>query len=59
METNCKNKLQFSGKPLLRQNRKFSALCVERFSLRSRFIAHKNYAELVRIDQVLGDFCES
>jgi len=46
-KTDCKKKLQFSGKPRLRQNRKFSALFVECLSLRIGFSAHKNYAELV------------
>lgn len=58
-KTDCKNKLHFAVKPRLRQKRKFSELFVECLSLRTGFSSHKNYGELVRIDQILGDFCES
>jgi hypothetical protein len=58
-KTKRKKKLYFAGKPRLRQKRKFSALFMECLSLRTGFSARKNYVELVRIDQTLGDFCES
>ena len=57
-KTDWRKKFQFSGKPRLRQNRKFSALFVECLSLRSGFSAHKNYAELVWIYQIVGDYYE-
>lgn len=58
-KSDCKTKLHFAGKPRLRQKRRFFALFVECLSLRTGFSGHKNCVELVRIDQILGDFCES